>query len=314
MTEFNFDQTEDTKVYNIFSNKDVFAIHEISEKFVDYNHSTILYKDTVFYLHLYNSLYLALYKYNDENNHDIAKFEDLISKLKIVLDKSTPVTAASSIGVLATTGSGTVASPYIYTFTYYTKYLQESFSTIATKNSQSITYAVNEPAATTFFYTKTTGTASGLDIYTPFVGVLGKTVQTAYNAGIPIYSGITFTPAVTGDIVSSGAQTTTFYKRTGSVDSYVYKKITDNPPTSLPATNNLATLSKAKSLRTKTLVVAADDVTQTRLYTLTTDGSGSSDNVYSNDPDVIFKVKVAPTLYTPTLTGTPSESITKNWL
>ena len=41
MTEFNFDQTEDTKVYNIYSHKDIFAIHKISEIFVDKNKDKI---------------------------------------------------------------------------------------------------------------------------------------------------------------------------------------------------------------------------------------------------------------------------------
>jgi predicted alpha/beta-fold hydrolase len=41
MTEFNFDQTHDTKVYNIYSQKDIFAIHEISDKFVDKNRDKI---------------------------------------------------------------------------------------------------------------------------------------------------------------------------------------------------------------------------------------------------------------------------------
>jgi hypothetical protein len=41
MTEFNFEQTEDTKVYNIYSRKDIFAIREISDKFVEKNKDKI---------------------------------------------------------------------------------------------------------------------------------------------------------------------------------------------------------------------------------------------------------------------------------
>jgi predicted alpha/beta-fold hydrolase len=41
MTEFNFDQTKDTKVFNIYSRKDIFAIHEISDKFVEKNRDKI---------------------------------------------------------------------------------------------------------------------------------------------------------------------------------------------------------------------------------------------------------------------------------
>ena len=41
MTEFNFDQTENTQVYNIYSTNDPFAIHEISERFVDKNKDKI---------------------------------------------------------------------------------------------------------------------------------------------------------------------------------------------------------------------------------------------------------------------------------
>jgi hypothetical protein len=41
MTEFNFDQTENTQVYNIYSTNDPFAIHEISKKFIDKNKDKI---------------------------------------------------------------------------------------------------------------------------------------------------------------------------------------------------------------------------------------------------------------------------------
>jgi hypothetical protein len=41
MTEFNFDQLEDTQVYNIYSYKDPFAIQEISKKFIEKNKSKI---------------------------------------------------------------------------------------------------------------------------------------------------------------------------------------------------------------------------------------------------------------------------------
>jgi predicted alpha/beta-fold hydrolase len=41
MTGFNFDQTNDTKVYNIYSRKDIFAIHKISDIFVEKNKDKI---------------------------------------------------------------------------------------------------------------------------------------------------------------------------------------------------------------------------------------------------------------------------------
>ena len=45
MTEFNFDQTENTQVYNIYSTNDPFAIHEISERFVEKNISKIKFQN-----------------------------------------------------------------------------------------------------------------------------------------------------------------------------------------------------------------------------------------------------------------------------
>ena len=45
MTEFNFDQLEDTQVYNIYSYKDPFAIHEISKKFIEKNKSRIKFRN-----------------------------------------------------------------------------------------------------------------------------------------------------------------------------------------------------------------------------------------------------------------------------
>ena len=41
MTEVNFNQTEDTKVYNIYSRKDIFAIRELTDNFVDKNKDKI---------------------------------------------------------------------------------------------------------------------------------------------------------------------------------------------------------------------------------------------------------------------------------
>ena len=41
MTGFNFNQTEDTKVYNIYSHKDIFAIRKISDDFVEKNKDKI---------------------------------------------------------------------------------------------------------------------------------------------------------------------------------------------------------------------------------------------------------------------------------
>ena len=46
MTGFNFDQTENTQVYNIYSTNDPFAIHEISERFVEKNKDKIKAKGT----------------------------------------------------------------------------------------------------------------------------------------------------------------------------------------------------------------------------------------------------------------------------
>ena len=41
MTEFNFNQTCDTKVYNIYSRKDIYIIHDINEKIIEKNKNNI---------------------------------------------------------------------------------------------------------------------------------------------------------------------------------------------------------------------------------------------------------------------------------
>jgi len=41
MTEFNFNQTKDTKVYNIYSRKDIFIVNDINDKFIEKNKDKI---------------------------------------------------------------------------------------------------------------------------------------------------------------------------------------------------------------------------------------------------------------------------------
>jgi hypothetical protein len=262
---------------------------QISNKFVNFDKSTTLYRDTVFYLHLYNSLYLALYKFNDENNNDVAKFKDLFTKLKIVFDKTTaiPTSPATSIGVLVTAGSGTVASPYTYTFTYYTTSLITAYShTIGSvTNGQVLTYTAT--TATVPVYTKN---SSG--VYTKYDG----TADNAYKAGITLYT-LTFTPALSTDFTTP--ETNIFYTRELVSSVYVYTKIATQPTAFVTATNSDLTTTNTG---TPSVITVATDTTSIAVYKKTTTSGVIS---YPSINTVIYRV-LAPTIYTFNLTAVSS--------
>ena len=89
----------------------------IDEAFIPCDNINKFYSDTLFYLHLYNSLYLALYKQTDTDKHDISKFKTIVDNLKITMD-TTDYTANTNIGVLNTN-----------TFTFKCKGLLLGYST-----------------------------------------------------------------------------------------------------------------------------------------------------------------------------------------
>lgn len=257
----------------------------ISSKFVDYGKSTILYRDTVFYLHLYNSLYLALYKFNDENNNDVAKFKDLFTNLKIVFDNSTAIgtSSATSIGVLVTTGSGTVASPYTYTFTYYTKFLITAYShTIGSvTNGQVLTYTATN--ATVPVYTKN---SSG--VYTKYAG----SADNAYKAGITLYT-LTFTPGVVGETTPSSG----YYTRTNRDSTSYYTKAASGTVPTAALNGDLY----QTAANTSPITNGTTDRTFTTIYQRT---GVSGSYVYTTDKttEVIYKV-LAETIYSFNLTA-----------
>ena len=74
----------------------------IDEAFIPCDNINKFLSDTLFYLHLYNSLYLALYKQTDTDKHDISKFKTIIKNLKITMDYSTNYTTNGDIGELNT--------------------------------------------------------------------------------------------------------------------------------------------------------------------------------------------------------------------
>ena len=261
----------------------------ISERFVDYGQSTNLYRDTVFYLHLYNSLYLALYKFNDENNNDVAKFKNLFDNLKIVFENSIAIgtSSATSIGVLIVGGSGTVASPYTYTFTYYTKSLITAYShTIGSvTNGQVLTYTAT--AASVPVYTKN---SSG--VYTKYDG----TANNAYKAGITLYT-LTFTPALSSDFTTPA--TNIFYTRSLVSSVYVYTNIATQPSAFVSATNADLTTTNTG---TPIVITTHTDTTSIVVYKKTTTSGVIS---YTAIDTVIYKV-LADTIYSFNLTAVSS--------
>lgn len=268
---------------------------QISEKFVDYNHSTILYKDTVFYLHLYNSLYLALYKYNDENNNDVSKFTTLINNLVIKLDTTTTIitSPATSIGVLVT--AGTVASP-TYTFTYYTRFLITAYTNTlgSVTKGQVLTYTVTDKPSGTILYTQ-----NNLNEYINYDG----TTTDAYNAGLTLYT-LTFTPAVSSDFT---VNTNKYYTRSGSVGSFVYTLISSQPNTYTSATNDNLTTTQATAIANLALITSGNNYTQIELYKLSSSTTANPLTYTSPTPTIVFKV-LTPTKYSFILNAVSGDS------
>lgn len=82
------------------------------------------YEDSLFYLHFYNSLYLALYIADKNNNNDVSILNQTIRSLKIIFNTSTTSVVANSsdkIGVLNQSTSE---------FTFYTGLLDNYYHNI----------------------------------------------------------------------------------------------------------------------------------------------------------------------------------------
>ena len=77
------------------------------------------YFDTLLYLHLFSSLYIALEAFQKTINYDVIKFTNAIKVLNIDINNSAQ-TFSDVFKIIQLNGNGTDASPYIsVTFTFY---------------------------------------------------------------------------------------------------------------------------------------------------------------------------------------------------
>ncbi len=76
---------------------------EINDILIPYDEIINFYKDSLFYLHFYNSLYLALYIKDKENKNDVSILSTTIQNLKVIFNTSTTSVSSDNnkIGVLA---------------------------------------------------------------------------------------------------------------------------------------------------------------------------------------------------------------------
>jgi hypothetical protein len=91
-----------------------YTMKEIDDNLIPGATMQLIYDDTIFYLHLYNSLYIALLKYNTDNFNDVTKFKNVINNLKIKIDNSTAHSGNyDTVGELI---SRSVSSDFLFTF------------------------------------------------------------------------------------------------------------------------------------------------------------------------------------------------------
>jgi len=86
-----------TNLYDIYANKSFIDRNnfygqifpsDMNKLFIPCDKLNDFYSDTIIYLHLYTSLFFELFKYNNTNNNDIAKFSNLIKNLSININNS----------------------------------------------------------------------------------------------------------------------------------------------------------------------------------------------------------------------------------
>jgi hypothetical protein len=93
-----------------------FTMEQINAKLIPAGSMVQMYDDAIFYLHLYNSLYIAFIKYNDGKFNNVNEFTSVIDNLKIKIDN----TITRSAGAAADTDTVGVLnkrdSDFLFTF------------------------------------------------------------------------------------------------------------------------------------------------------------------------------------------------------
>ena len=114
---------------------------EIDTKFISKDELLVFYSDTLTYLHLYNSLYLALFKYTTNNDNDISKFTTLIDNLSITLDDTTQKSDVNTTPFTV----GTLSRNHVFTF--YNLANSYKYNSLTNGNLSSGTIAAREAVA-----------------------------------------------------------------------------------------------------------------------------------------------------------------------
>jgi len=88
---------------------------QISDGFIPCDIIDNFYNDTLFYMHLYNTLYLALLKNTNDNASSITIFKDNIDNLKIVIDSQTAC-GSNTLCTYTTYSANNAATTALFTF------------------------------------------------------------------------------------------------------------------------------------------------------------------------------------------------------
>lgn len=108
------------------------SISDIDSKLIDISKFSNIYYDTIFHLHLYNSLYIAFLKYNDDNFNNITRFTELVNNLNIFIDNTTNF--SSGVGDVCELIAPIISSSN-YTFNFYAKKCIDMYSTTIGSNA-----------------------------------------------------------------------------------------------------------------------------------------------------------------------------------
>jgi len=103
---------------------------EINNKFfIPCDQIENFFTDSIFYMHLYNSLYLELYRINEENNYDIEKLRSIKQLLNIKIDvSSTTRSSGEKMGALIITNDATTNDITSAIFTFYINALINNYN------------------------------------------------------------------------------------------------------------------------------------------------------------------------------------------
>lgn len=119
----------------------------INDKLISCTELLIFYKDSLFYMHLFNTLYLEILINDKTNGYNIEEFNKIIKNLTVVFDTTT-----TSFGSITRLGYLQKNSDTNFTFTFYVKLFEKyyhndegyaGYDTLASTSSGNKTFMIN---------------------------------------------------------------------------------------------------------------------------------------------------------------------------